>query len=267
MTCDINEVAKSLSNAGAVGAYLVDIFPVMLYLPEWLAQWKREGRQLHEKYSAMLEGLLLDVRSRMQTGGLKPCLGASLIEAEGRNELSKRESAWLAGVMFVAGSETVRVRTIDHVNDLLNASVSQTASALSVLLLAMMLYPDVLKRGQDEIGIVVGTDRQPGFQDQNDLPYINAIVKEVLRWRPIAPLERFLGGNGEPAEFIPQTNTQNHFPFGSGRRICAGMNLAYQSLFINTAYLLWALNIRKPLDENGEPIVPSGTCIDEGIVV
>ncbi len=45
------------------------------------------------------------------------------------------------------------------------------------------------------------------------------------------------------------------------------MNLAYQSLFINTAYLLWALNIQKPLDENGEPIVPSGTCIDEGLVV
>ncbi|PSR77907.1 hypothetical protein PHLCEN_2v7649, partial [Hermanssonia centrifuga] len=79
--------------------------------------------------------------------------------------------------------------------------------------------------------------------------------------------ERFLGGNGKSAEFTPQTNTQNHFPFGSGRRICAGMNLAYQSLFINTAYLLWALNIQKPLDENGEPIVPSGTCIDEGLVV
>ncbi|PSR77908.1 hypothetical protein PHLCEN_2v7650 [Hermanssonia centrifuga] len=62
---DINEVAKSLSNAGAVGAYLVDIFPAMLYLPEWLARWKREGRQLHEKYSAMLEGFLLDVQNRL----------------------------------------------------------------------------------------------------------------------------------------------------------------------------------------------------------
>lgn len=52
----------------------------------------------------------------------------------------------------------------------------------------MVLYPDVLKRAQAEVDSVVGRERMPSYGDQNNLPYIDAIVKEVLRWRPVAPL-------------------------------------------------------------------------------
>jgi cytochrome P450 len=52
----------------------------------------------------------------------------------------------------------------------------------------MRLYPHVMKKAQAEIDAVVGRDRLPMFEDQNDLPYVRAIVKEVLRWRPVAPL-------------------------------------------------------------------------------
>ncbi len=106
--------------------------------------------------------------------------------------IAQRLLIQLLAFYSVAGSETVRIRTTGRVDNRLSANAFQTSSALSVLLLAMTLYPDVLKRGQDEIDAVVGIDRQPGFQDQNDLPYINAIVKEVLRWRPIAPLGAYL---------------------------------------------------------------------------
>lgn len=65
---------------------------------------------------------------------------------------------------------------------------SKTASALSVFLLAMVLYPDVMRRAQAEIDEVVGRGRFPNFGDYDQLPYISAMVKEVLRWRPVAPL-------------------------------------------------------------------------------
>lgn len=54
--------------------------------------------------------------------------------------------------------------------------------------LAMTLYPDVQHKAQEEIDRVVGSDRLPGFQDRENLPYIDAIVKEVLRWHPVAPM-------------------------------------------------------------------------------
>ena len=64
----------------------------------------------------------------------------------------------------------------------------QTAAALSVFMLAMNLYPDVARKAQAEIDTVVGRDRMPSFSDRSRLHYIRALVKEVLRWRPVGPL-------------------------------------------------------------------------------
>lgn len=52
----------------------------------------------------------------------------------------------------------------------------------------MTLYPDVMYRAQEEIDTAIGRDRPPTADDAAHLPYVQAIVKEVFRWRPIAPL-------------------------------------------------------------------------------
>ena len=52
----------------------------------------------------------------------------------------------------------------------------------------MMLYPDVQKRAQAEIDAVVGTQRLPTLEDRPGLPYVNALVKEALRWNPVVPM-------------------------------------------------------------------------------
>lgn len=62
-------------------------------------------------------------------------------------------------------------------------------SALTeVFFLAMSLYPDVQRKAQSEIMEVVGRDRLPEITDRDALVYVNALVKECLRWMPIAPL-------------------------------------------------------------------------------
>ena len=52
----------------------------------------------------------------------------------------------------------------------------------------MVLNPHVQARAQQEIDAVIGTDRLPTIADRKDLPYIGALVKEVLRWNPVTPL-------------------------------------------------------------------------------
>ena len=54
-------------------------------------------------------------------------------------------------------------------------------------MLMMVLYPTVLRRAQEEIDHVIGPDRLPLFSDRKDLPYIDALVKETLRWENAAP--------------------------------------------------------------------------------
>lgn len=63
----------------------------------------------------------------------------------------------------------------------------QTVSALYTFFLAMTLFPDVQKTAQAELDRVVG-DRLPSFGDRAHLPYIDALVKETLRWNPVTPL-------------------------------------------------------------------------------
>ena len=74
----------------------------------------------------------------------------------------------------------------------LNHWTLKTAATLVVFMLAMTLYPDVMRKAQAELDVVVGRDRLPTFDDKDDLPYIRAVVKEVLRWRPVVPMGMFL---------------------------------------------------------------------------
>ena len=58
------------------------------------------------------------------------------------------------------------------------------------LVLALAEFPEVQGRAQRELEEVVGRDRVPTFNDRPNLPYIEAIVREALRYRPMVPLGR-----------------------------------------------------------------------------
>ena len=67
-------------------------------------------------------------------------------------------------------------------------------------MLAMILYPEVQRKAQEELDHVIGTDRLPHIEEcvrtisfsatilthfpnsKENLPYIESIYKEVLRW-------------------------------------------------------------------------------------
>ena len=52
----------------------------------------------------------------------------------------------------------------------------------------MLAYPETQARAHAELDAVIGRTRLPTFADYPHLPYIRAMAKELLRWRPIAPL-------------------------------------------------------------------------------
>jgi cytochrome P450 len=59
---------------------------------------------------------------------------------------------------------------------------------MSCFFLAMTLFPEVQLKAQEEIDRIVGTKRLPNVEDRANLPYVDAIVKEVLRWHPVGPI-------------------------------------------------------------------------------
>ena len=52
----------------------------------------------------------------------------------------------------------------------------------------MSLNQDIQRMAQAELDSVVGPNRLPDHNDRASLPYINAIIKEVMRWHTVVPL-------------------------------------------------------------------------------
>ena len=51
----------------------------------------------------------------------------------------------------------------------------------------MIAFQEVQRRTQAEIDVIVGHDRLPTFADAPRLPYIQAIISEIIRYRPPLP--------------------------------------------------------------------------------
>jgi cytochrome P450 len=72
---------------------------------------------------------------------------------------------------------------------------------------AMILNPKAMRKAQEELDRVVGKGELPDFSHKDDLPYIDALIKEVLRWSPPLPLalpKRAMQDNVYRGYFIPE---------------------------------------------------------------
>ncbi|KAG8219150.1 hypothetical protein J3R82DRAFT_4917, partial [Butyriboletus roseoflavus] len=52
---------------------------------------------------------------------------------------------------------------------------------------SIVLHPHVWKHAQAEIDAIIGTDRRSNFSDSTALPYVDAIIREIVRWSPVIP--------------------------------------------------------------------------------
>ena len=74
------------------------------------------------------------------------------------------------------------------INSYLSLTSHQTVAVVKVFFLLMCLYPDVQRRAQEELDCVIGSDRLPNISDRPQLPFLNNVITEVLRWSPPGPL-------------------------------------------------------------------------------
>jgi cytochrome P450 len=74
-------------------------------------------------------------------------------------------------------------------------------TAIKSFFIAMLRYPNIQKKAQDELDSVIGRERLPTFEDRPRLPFIDAVCKEILRWNPVTPLGAFDGCSCEVSEW------------------------------------------------------------------
>ncbi|KAL0958150.1 hypothetical protein HGRIS_000317 [Hohenbuehelia grisea] len=160
--------------AAVPGAFLVDTIPWLKYVPAWFpgASFRRKAREWRKLVEQMCEKPFRVAKDAMAQGRQQPsfvsyCLAQ--IDESGDVAYQEKLIRDTAGTTYSAGADS-------------------TVVALSYFFLAMLDKPDVARKAQDELDRVVGRDRLPDFDDEDSLPYIGAIVKEVLRWRETTPI-------------------------------------------------------------------------------
>ena len=78
---------------------------------------------------------------------------------------------------------------------------------MQTFFLAMAAFPEVQSKAQAELDSMIGSHRLPEFGDQSSLPYVCAVVKELLRWRSVVPIgipHRSLDDDEYRGYFIPK---------------------------------------------------------------
>ncbi|KAK3306256.1 cytochrome P450 [Chaetomium strumarium] len=276
-------------------AALVDFFPWLRWLPDFLMPVCAKAKELHRKEKELYLGHWLKAKEQANAGTIMPCASEDLVAAQETEGFSDDEACYFTGTLLEAGSDT-------------------TSSTLYAFVQAMLLYPDVQKKAHEEIDRVAGPDRMPTMDDERQLQYIRAIVKETLRWMPCAILgavphavtqDDWYDGylipknagvlnnvwaihmdparHPDPRRFNPDryqndfqsladaaanpdVSKRDQFTFGAGRRICQGMHVAERSLFLGVARMLWAFDFTPAMDGQGRPIIPDQERLTQGFV-
>lgn len=270
-------IAEDFALSVRPGAYLVDNFPFLKYVPDWVpgTGWKAVAKQRKHTLNRLRDEPFEYVKQQLAQGTAPPSVTASVIESNPKPNADDAElQRTSTAILYASAADT-------------------TVSALESFFLIMGLYPEVQKKAQAELDTVVEAGKLPDYNDRPNLPYVNALIKEIFRWNPVLPLalphslmqddeyggyhipkgstifanswavmhdpslypdpfevrpERYLSPN--PA-INPDPRT---FAFGYGRRACPGKMLAEDSLFIIVVRVLSTMTIERAQGADGLPV-------------
>ena len=255
----------NLSLAFVPLSWAIDAVPALKYLPDWFpgTSYRKTARQWKATNEVAAELPYNFVKRQLALKAHRPSYVSSLLEqnmTKTGHEIQLTPSdeeaiKWTAVSLYAAGSDS-------------------TVAILESVILAFLLFPEVVQRAQEEIDRIVGSDRLPTFNDRKNLPYCDGIIKEAWRWNPVGPMglthkseEDIIYGDylipkgsyllpslwwflhdpkdySNPGVFKPERymaplseQDPSEIAFGYGRRSCAGRFFADASVYITVVQI------------------------------
>ncbi|KAJ7123133.1 cytochrome P450 [Mycena epipterygia] len=273
------EAVSFLNRAGIAGSFIVDFFPFLKHLPAWAPGTSFQATAKYAKtvVANMVEDPYQFVRRTVEDNedsatSVAATLYSKLVDS---SDTTKQEQEIITknvcGVAYAAGADT-------------------TSSAVQSFFLAMVIFPEVQRKAQAELDRVIGRDSLPNLEDRKNLPYVGqALVKEIMRWQPVAPLgvphsnpsdfiykgyfipagTMLLGSSWailhdpdaypDPERFDPERFLKDSAidpdirepdaAFGFGRRICPGRYMSDNNIYLIVASVLSRFDILPSVDD------------------
>ena len=148
----------------------VDIFPIFKWIPQrffnnWITRSRDVGIAADKLYGRMVSHV---IQRRLKAGSRRSFLD-NVLDQQEKLQLNRNELNFLGGVLLEGGTDT-------------------SSGVILAFIHAMIKYPYVQTKAQQEIDSVIGEDRSPLWSDFAKLPYVSQVVKETMRWRPMGPI-------------------------------------------------------------------------------
>ncbi|XP_010997363.1 cytochrome P450 2U1 [Camelus dromedarius] len=256
---------------------LVNICSWLYYLP--FGPFK-ELRQIEKDLTTFLKKIIKDHRESLDAENPQDFIDMYLLHVEEESKNNSNSSFdedylfYIIGDLFIAGTDT-------------------TTNSLLWCLLYMSLNPDIQEKVHEEIERVIGADRAPSLTDKAQMPYTEATIMEVQRLNAVVPLsiphmtseKTVLQGYTipkgtiilpnlwsvhrdptvweKPDDFYPSRflddqgqviKKETFIPFGIGKRVCMGEQLAKMELFLMFVSLMQSFTFALPKDSK-KPIL------------
>lgn len=176
-------------------ALLLDVFPILRSLPGWIIPAKTKAEKLHQLEKPLYLRHWMNAKHNVENGNTRPCFCVDAAKVQQEECFSDLQAAYITGTVLEAGSDT-------------------TSNTLYAFIQAMIVFPEVQKAVQEAVDRVCGEDRLPTMEDEPNIPYIRACIKETLRWMPTTPT------GGVPHAVIQDDNYMGFtIPKGAGMMI------------------------------------------------
>lgn len=245
----------------SINANWVDFFPELAKLPNWMQPWRKRYTRMGKFHHDSHYTWWTPVKQAIAEGNAPSSFVRDVIlNPDTKYSGNDEQAMFLALSTVSAGSDNPRM-------------------SMNAFVMAAITFPEPLKHARKELDDVCGTHAQrlPCINDMARLPYMSALVKEVLRWRPTlhqvpqhmstqdidfegylfpAGTEFIINGiavsqdYSNAGDFNPQRfldgNESNilhgQWTFGGGRRVCVGYKLAQTELFVAFARLIYCFD-------------------------
>ncbi|KAI1144904.1 cytochrome P450 [Nemania diffusa] len=164
---NVQEISRLTSSAA-----MIDMFPLLKKLPDVMLPARVLARKHFKNEREFLVSVWRRAKEAIETGNANPCFADEVYKAQTSERFDDDLSAYTCAVIQEAAADTSSVSVIAFIQ-------------------AMILHPEIQKKAQKEIDTAFG-DSLPsldgGMEGAMGLPYLQACVKETLRWLPAAPL-------------------------------------------------------------------------------
>lgn len=170
------------------GVYILETLPFLAKLPSWLYSFPKVLRM-----SSAIAARYFYMLTQESVMNKNKGFNKFMLDSQVKHQLTDVE---VAGLMA----------------NLIGGGVDTTSSTMLSCILAMACFPEVQKKAQEEMDEVVGHNRSVSWVDIDNgrLPYLTALVKEVLRWRTVTVLAGIPHANIKDVEYRGY-----HFPAGT----------------------------------------------------